>query len=147
MLSAQDTKDNMTMKIATIVFSGLALLGCVPLHTLVDSPRPKGPIASLDYNKKLIIYILKIDGKRVFDDDVDHFEFLPGIHTLSIRFHTAPKREPIHNGQEFDLSFDAKPGHKYKIKFSINQDYSKWSAYILDLDSNSRVSSIITDND
>jgi hypothetical protein len=137
----------MTTKIAAIVLAGCTLVGCAAVHPLVEPPRPTGPIATLDYSKKLIIYLLKIDGKRVFDDQVGHFDVAPGIHTLSLRFHPAPKQQTIRNGSEFDLSFDAKANHKYKIEFSINQDYSKWSAHILDLDTNHRVSSIITDND
>ena len=137
----------MTMKIATLVLASLALLGCATVHKFMEPPPLKGPVASLAYDHKLIVYILKIDGKRVFDDQVDHFDFLPGIHTFSLRFHPAPKQQKIHNGTEFDLSIDAKPNHKYKIEFSINQDYSKWSAHILDLETNSRVSTIITDND
>ena len=137
----------MTLKIAAIALAGCLLVGCATVHQLVDPPRPTGPIASLDCSRKLIIYVLKVDGKRVFDDDREHFEFSPGIHTLSIRFHAAPKQQTIHNGSEFDLSFDAKANHKYKIEFSINQDYSKWSAHILDLATNSRVSSVIRDDD
>ncbi|HEX7552488.1 MAG TPA: hypothetical protein VF378_02965 [Geothrix sp.] len=137
----------MTMKIAAIALAGLALAGCATVHQLVDTPPLKGPVATLAYDHKLIVYILKIDGKRVFDDQVSHFDFPPGIHTFSLRFHPAPKQQTIHNGSEFDLSFDAKPNHKYRIEFSINQDYSKWSAHILDLETNSRVSSVITDDD
>ena len=137
----------MTMKIAAIVLAGLALAGCATVHKFVDPPPLQGPVASLVYNQKLIIYILKIDGKRVIDDHVDHFDFAPGIHTFSLRFHPAPKQLKVRNGSEFDLSFDAKANHKYRIEFSINQDYSKWSAHILDMETNGRVSSIITDND
>jgi hypothetical protein len=137
----------MILKIAVIALAGLALAGCASMHKLVDPPPLKGPVASLAYDHKLIVYILRIDGKRVFDDQVDHFDFAPGIHTFSLRFHPAPRQQKIHNGTEFDLSFDAKPNHKYKIEFSINQDYSKWSAHILDLETHSRVSSIITDGD
>jgi hypothetical protein len=136
----------MTLKNAGIVVAGLTLAGCASLHRFVDPPPLKGPVASLAYDHKLIVYLLKVDGKRVFDDQVDHFDFPPGIHTLSLRFHPAPRQQKIHNGTEFDLSFDAKPEHRYKIEFSINQDYSKWSAHILDLNTNSRVSSIITDD-
>lgn len=137
----------MSMKIAAIALACLALAGCGTMHALVEPPRPSGPIASLDYTKKLLVYILKIDGKRVFDDQVDHFDFPPGIHTLSLRFHPAPRQQSIRNGSEFDLSFEAKAKHKYRIEFSSSQDYSKWSAHIVDLEGNRRVSSISTDND
>jgi hypothetical protein len=137
----------MTTKIAAFVLAGCTLVGCATVHSLVEPPRPTGPIATLVYNQKSIIYLLKIDGKRVFDDQVSHFDVTPGIHTLSLRFHPAPKQQKVRNGSEFDLSFDAKANHKYRIEFSINQDYTKWSAHILDLDTNHRVSSIITDND
>jgi hypothetical protein len=142
----------MTRKIAAIALAGYALVGwalvgCATVHALVEPPPLKGPIASLAYDHKLLVYLLKIDGKRVFDDQVSHFDFAPGIHTLSLRFHPAPKQQTVRNGSEFDLSFDAQANHKYRIEFSINQDYSKWSAHILDLETNRRVSSIITDND
>ena len=137
----------MITRIAAVALAGFALAGCATMHSLVEPPRPTGPTATLDYNKKLLVYLLKIDGKRVFDDQVDHFDFAPGIHTLSLRFHPAPGQQKVHNGSEFDLSFDAKANHTYRIEFSISQDYSKWSAHVLDLATNSRVSSIITDND
>jgi hypothetical protein len=137
----------MTMQVAALAFSTFLFLGCATVHKHLDPPRPQGPVAILANNQKLIVYILKIDGKGVFNADVDHFELAPGIHTLSLRFHPAPRQQKVRNGTEFDLSFDAKADHKYKIEFSINQDYSKWSAHILDLETNSRVSSIITDND
>ena len=137
----------MTRKLGAVILVVGTLMGCATLHTVADPPRPPGPIASLECNKKLLIYLLKIDGKRVFDADAARFEVPPGIHTLSLRFRATPKQQPIRNGSEFDLSFDAKAEHKYRIEFSINQDYSTWSAHVLDLDTNRRVSSIITDKD
>lgn len=137
----------MTAQIAAIALVGCTLVGCGTVHALVNPPPLKGPTASLVCDPKLIVYILKIDGQRVFDDQVERLDFAPGIHTLSLRFHPAPRQHTIRNGSEFDLSFEAKAQHKYRIEFSINQDYSKWSAHILDLETNRRVSSIITDND
>ncbi len=142
----------MTRKIAAIALLACTLVvgtfvGCTTVHTLMEPPRPKGPSASLEYNRKLLLYVLKIDGKRVFDAAVDRFEFAPGIHTLSLRFRPAPGQQTIRSGSEFDLSFDAQANHRYRIEFSGSQDYSKWSAHILDLDTQRRVSSIITDMD
>jgi hypothetical protein len=142
-----DLEPAMTMKVAALALSGLLLAGCATVRKHLDPPRPQGPVATLAYNQKLIVYLLKIDGKGVFNDEVDHFELTPGIHTLSLRFHPAPRQQKVRNGSEFDLSFDAKADHKYTIEFNINQDYSKWSAHILDLDTNRRVSSILTDAD
>jgi hypothetical protein len=137
----------MTMKKAASFLAGCTLVGCATVHTLVEPPVAKGPIASLDNSRKLLVYILKIDGKRVFDADAERFEFPPGIHTLSLRFHAPPKQQKVRNGSEFDLSFEAKAKHQYRIEFTSNADYSKWSAHVQDLDTHSRVSSIITDND
>jgi hypothetical protein len=109
--------------------------------------RPNAEVAILKLNSDDILYISKIDDKRIWGDIKDHLEFPPGVHTLSLNFHKSRLKGRAKSFQEFDLSFDAKPGGKYQIKFTAEKDYSKWSACILDTVDNRRVSTLITDTD
>ena len=103
--------------------------------------------AFLKLNSDDTLFISKIDDKRNWGGTKDLLELSPGVHTLSLNFHKSRLKGKTKNYQEFDLSFDAKPGGKYQIEFKANKDYSKWSACIMDTIDNRRVSTLITDTD
>jgi hypothetical protein len=88
-----------------------------------------------------------MDGKGMWGDIKDHLDLSPGIHTVSLNFHKSSFKGSDKPSREFDLSFDAKPNGKYKIELVTSEDHSKWSACIMDVVNNRRVSTLMTDAD
>jgi hypothetical protein len=120
---------------------------CAFLRKDEGSHRPGAGVAMLKLNADDTLYVSKIDDKHSWGDAKDLLELSPGVHTLSLNFRKSRLKGRTNLYQEFDLSFDAKPGGKYLIEFKANQDYSRWSACIMDTADNRRVSTLITDAD
>ena len=125
----------------------LSYSNCAFMRREEASTRPHEEIVFLKLDPNNILYVSKLDGKLVWADVKDHLELSPGIHTLSLNFRKSRLKGQVKNFREFDLSFDAKAGGKYKIEFNANNDFSKWSACILDVADRRRVSTQITDTD
>ena len=103
----------------------------------------------LQFDPHANLHVYSMDGKRVAQGDEARCEFQPGVHTFTLRFRNrnTPSGNAIPHSGEFDLSIDAKSGKTYKIVHVKNDDYSKWSTYIVDSSNNNRISSIITNED
>ncbi len=103
----------------------------------------------LQPGSQMDVFVYSVDGKRVAQADDISFELAPGVHTITIRFRKkrTSSGNPIPNSTEFDLSIEAKAGKTYQIEHVKNDNYSKWSACIIDAANNNRVSYIITNED
>jgi len=106
-------------------------------------------MAVLQTSSNIDVFVYSIDKKRVAQGKDVRYEFEPGIHTITLKFHkqSASTERSIPSHIEFDLSIDAKTGKTYQIEHLKNQDYSTWSTCIIDASNKNRVSSIITNKD
>ncbi len=122
---------------------------CSFFHKQQVSPQPKGEMAVLQSDSKMNVYVYSIDGKRAAQGDDICYEFMPGVHTFSLRFRKkkSSSEKPIPNSIEFDLSIEAKAGKTYQIEHVKNEDYSKWSTCIVDASNKNRMSYMITSED
>ena len=95
------------------------------------------------------LYVYLIDEKRAAQGNDIRHEFTPGVHTFTLRFRKKEivSGKPIPHSGEFNLSIDAKVGKTYQIIHTKNNNYSKWSTYIVDVSNKNRVSSIMTNED
>jgi len=119
-----------------------------PVTTPVAAPvaapvRPAPDMAALQLDITGVLYVAKIN-EHPFKGGVSLLELAPGVQTLSLRFHKDQLKNRTQRYDEFDLSFDARPGRTYKVEFESNKDYTKWSAYIWDLSEHRRMSRIVT---
>ena len=131
--------------LSSVILAGLA--GCSPVLSHRGRPSSDAGMAVLQQSSNRLIYVSKVDERRILRNDGGSYELSPGVHSISLRFNVKQTQMVIPHAQEFDLSFDAKQGRKYRVEFKNNEDGSKWSAWILDVTDGQRVSSIITDRD
>ncbi len=120
---------------------------CAFLHRKDGPPPPSSDIAVLMLSQDPMLYVSKLDGKGSWGKTEDHLDLAPGIHTVSLNLHKSPLKGRGKQSQEFDLSFEAKRGGKYRIEWVASKDYSRWSACIMDVAKDRRVSTLMTDAD
>jgi hypothetical protein len=127
----------------------IGLVDCSVFHKQQETRTPNKDLARLQLSSKMDLYVSAIDGKSAVQGDQGGLAFEPGIHTFSMRFdrYKTPSGRSIPNSSGFDLSINARAGIIYRVEFKKSQDFSTWSACIVEASTNRRVSSIITSQD
>jgi hypothetical protein len=123
------------MKNIVVLMTVLILWGCGPsLVRMYSGPElPEDRIAKLEFYEPIRVYSL--DGIQV-SLNWGVIAMLPGSHTVSVGYFNAfSGLDPGMSDYKYSignisLSFDAKPGHTYGIRYS--REGNSWRAWIED---------------